>query len=590
MRTAAEPIYRRALLTWILAAGLAQLAAGAGVSAQTSDKSAGPATKPTTGRARDAAIGRMEEFYAKIYGEPLDSAERLPRELAIVSLSRIDAEPVTERLLSVFKTKDRDPVVQYLAWEALHARHATLSPEQRARWVAGGLKAAAAGAFPGATAAPLLLALAEHDPAAFGNEPTQFAARVVQENDLAEPSGKATLDALRQLLAAWHEPRIARGLIKQLNKSPALAPRIDHVLRGLPGAPPEGEDARKAWNAAAGQIARLSPAAAGELKPYTGKSTAFGPPERITDPADRRWRAELEIAKLAVSDFDLVWCIDSTGSMNDENQLVAQETGLVLRVFALVSRRARCGTIYFRHETDAKLMQSCCERAKGNPQWYQVKGHPLTPRGPELMAQMSAERIPAPDPRTEGNVHPGCAFHAALAAAMDRMPWSKDAAARKAIVLVGDSHVTPGSEAACEKLVADAKRRGFQVHALAKGGAARSWNELVQGGGGAVFPFRTAEDEMPAGPPADLPDDAPFRRRRQMMMEVRAAELDPHAVFGRIAATVIRDAVAPPYRDRVDPLVTILLPYAQAAALAERNAGGAGPRDSSDTVTARTKR
>ena len=225
MRTAAEPISRRALLTYTFVATLAQLAAGTGVSARAADKSAGPATQPTTSRARDAAIGRMEEFYAKIYGEPLDSAERLPREIAIVSLSRIDAEPITERLLSVFKAKDREPVVQYLAWEALHARHATLSAEQRSRWVAGGLKAAAAGAFPGATAAPLLLALAEQDPAAFGNEPTQFAVRVVQENDLAEPSGKATLDALRQLIAAWHEPRIPRGLIKQLNKSPALARR-----------------------------------------------------------------------------------------------------------------------------------------------------------------------------------------------------------------------------------------------------------------------------------------------------------------------------------------------------------------------------
>ena len=72
---------------------------------------------------------------------------------------------------------------------------------------------------------------------------------------------------------------------------------------------------------------------------------------------------------------------------------------------------------------------------------------------------MAAERIPAPDPQDEGNVHPGCAFHAALSAAMDRMPWSKDAAARKAIVLVGDSFVTPGSEAACTRCVADAKRR-----------------------------------------------------------------------------------------------------------------------------------
>ena len=49
---------------------------------------------------------------------------------------------MTERLLEAFKAKDRDPVIQYLAWEALHARHASLSPDQRRRWATGGLKAA----------------------------------------------------------------------------------------------------------------------------------------------------------------------------------------------------------------------------------------------------------------------------------------------------------------------------------------------------------------------------------------------------------------------------------------------------------------
>ena len=33
-------------------------------------------------------------------------------------------------------------------------------------------------------------------------------------------------------------------------------------------------------------------------------------------------------------------------------------------------------------------------------------------------------------------------------------------------------------------------------------------------------------------------------------------------VFGKVAATVIRESVTPPYRDRVDPLVKILLGYA----------------------------
>ena len=534
-----------------------------------------PTTKPTTSPARDAAIRKLEEFYAKTYGEPLASTERLPREIAIVSLSRIDAPPITERLFDVFSAKGKvkaDPIVQYLAWEALHARHASLSAEQRRRWVTAGLKAANAGAFPEATAAPLLLALAEFEPTALEAEPTGLALRVVRESDLEEPTGKAALDALRHLVAAWHDPRMVRALVKELNKSktPAVPARVNHVLRGLPDAPPEGADPKKAWNGASGAVAKLKVATKDELKPYAGKSAAFPPAERITDPNDRRWRAELEIAKLAVSDFDLAWCIDSTGSMNDENQLVAQETGVVLRVFALVSKRARCGTIYMRHETDAALMDACCERAKANPAWYQVKGYPLTTDAAGLSATMAAERIPVPDPMREGNVHPGTAFHGALTAAMERMPWSKDPTARRAIVLVGDSRVTAGSEDACTKLVATAKQRGFQVHALVKGGAMRTWEPFIDAGGGETFAFRTS-DEMP-----DLPADAPFRARRRMMMEARAEEMDPQTVFGEVAATVIRGSVTPAYHDRVDPLVKVLLAYARAAARAERNAGTTG--------------
>jgi hypothetical protein len=71
-------------------------------------------------------------------------------------------------------------------------------------------------------------------------------------------------------------------------------------------------------------------------------------------------------------------------------------------------------------------------------------------------------------------------------------------------------------------------------------------------------------------------------------MEARAEELDPHAVFGRVASAVIRDAVTPPYRDRVDPLVKVLLAYAEAAAVAERNATTLSSRRTTGDSTART--
>ena len=159
MRTAAKPISRRALLTWTFIVALTQLAA-AGISARAADGSAGPATKLTTSRTRDAAIGRMEEFYAKIYGEPLDSAERLPREIAIVSLSRIDAAPITERLLDGLQGEGPG-TGRAVPGVGGAARPARVALARAAPPVGGGgAQGGGGGAFPGATATPLLLALA----------------------------------------------------------------------------------------------------------------------------------------------------------------------------------------------------------------------------------------------------------------------------------------------------------------------------------------------------------------------------------------------------------------------------------------------
>src|SRR5206468_4074675 len=114
---------------------------------------------------------------------------------------------------------------------------------------------------------------------------------------------------------------------------PELAERIDYVLRGLPTPPASGTDPKKmtgVWSAWV-ESSKLKVATPEELHRYTGKADAFPKPVHITDPNDRKWYKELEIGKCTVSDFDLVWCIDSTGSMNETNQEVAAETGVVVR-------------------------------------------------------------------------------------------------------------------------------------------------------------------------------------------------------------------------------------------------------------------
>src|SRR6185436_15123586 len=115
-----------------------------------------PSAPTTQSAAREKDIRAMEAYYARIYGEPLKSTERLPREIAIISLSRVLAPETTDKLLSVFDNKGFDPVIGYLAWEALHARQSTLADDQRMEWFKGGLLTAGAGGFPGSSVTPLL--------------------------------------------------------------------------------------------------------------------------------------------------------------------------------------------------------------------------------------------------------------------------------------------------------------------------------------------------------------------------------------------------------------------------------------------------
>jgi hypothetical protein len=484
-------------------------------------------------------IRRLDEHYAKIYAEPMASKDRLPKLIAIMSLSRIDA-PAINGVLHDAMQREKDSIVVYLAWEALHARHASLSDAQRRRWVRAGLDTAIQGGFPGSTVEPLLRALAEHSAVVLESAPQRLALRVLHENSLDEEPGRATLDALRDLVTAWHDPVMVRFLINEM-KQKDLADRIDYVLSDLPNPPKEIPASEAAWNKWL-LNAKLQVAEASSLSPYKGSSTVFPTPAKITDPSDRRWKAELEVGALTVTDFDLVWGIDSTGSMNDVNQLVAKETGRIMRVCSLISRKARCGVVYFRHETEAKLMKPCCTTVStaGNPKWYLVKPYLLTDDSPKLVKTMAAEPIPPPNKIVEGNMHPGGAVNAALRAAIGEMPWSKDKNARRVILLVGDSMITPDTETETATLATDAKKHGYLIHALLDGNQP-TWNPVLQAAGGKILYFNNAPNNVPPAP----------------------------SVFTQLAIEVIRGSVSKDYHDRVDPLVKILVRYAAAMEAAE---------------------
>ena len=505
-----------------------------------------PATQPASRPAKQAArIASLEEYYARVYGEPLKLPDRLPKEIAILSLSRIHALSTTMKLMEVFQGAEKDPIVMYLAWEAIHHRVADLTREQRRRWCAGGLKSAAQGGFPGVTAIPLLRALVEHDPVEFENQPALFAEHVLNENSLEVTDQKETLTALRNLITVWHDPSLIR-VIAALAVKPELAPRVDYVLRGLPNPPAEETEPPKIAAVWQGWLGTHKPRSAtnNELNPYTGRATVFQPPTIITDPDDPRWRAELEIGKLKVTDFDLVWAIDSTGSMAGLNQMVAAQTGVVIRVAGLVSRQARVGTVYARHETDKLVQAACCKRAMTKPgTWYAAKCYPLTTDVRKLVQTMQAERIPGPDSDVEANTHKDTPVLAFIQNAAAENPWSKDKSSLRVIVLVGDKPPTPGTEMLVARYSAECKAAGYMLFGLTNPTTMDSWAKLMK--------------------PGDI-----------TLISTKVSKKDENVPFEQVLRTVLRRAVDSKYQDRVDPLIDIWIDYAKAMGEADKSRPG----------------
>ena len=89
-------------------------------------------------------IQKVIGHYIEMYDKHLRSPAWVTRAMAVISLAKIDAPQIAERLLDV-AAKDRDAKVSVYAWEALHARAASLSDQRRVQWLAAGCRLAQRG-------------------------------------------------------------------------------------------------------------------------------------------------------------------------------------------------------------------------------------------------------------------------------------------------------------------------------------------------------------------------------------------------------------------------------------------------------------
>ena len=369
------------------------------------------------------------DHYAGMYGKHLGSRDPFVRALAVTALGLAEAKQTTEKLLSVV-WEERNPIVQLIAWETLHARTRSLDAKQYELWVEGGLNAALKGVFRGDLRVGLIKAMASYGPGGFKGKCGRVAKYLKGMCRAGSPHDTKTLAALKDL----------------------------------------------GWDG--------KPAAKGGERKYRGLSKFIAPGTVITDPNDRRWINEMELGDLTIQDFDLCFVIDCTGSMLAPMQWVARDVGKMMRVFEFISRRPRIGVVYFRHEVDKRLMAPCCAKFKMNKpgEMFATRFYTLTSSVSTLSGRMLKV-----DPRAGNYLHPGGAVHGGLYTALKKQPWSTGAKSRKAIVLIGDSPVTPkaaGALPAARKLAADMHKRGFVIHGILLKDLP-SYASVVKAGGGA---------------------------------------------------------------------------------------------------------
>ena len=589
-------------------------AVGGGTSGSASPATVGPATAPAyVPTARDLeTIAEMERYYAKLYARPLEveANARLAHLIAVGSLARIDAATTADKLLLIANRGKVDPRVAQAAWEALAARYPSLMAGERAEWLDAGLSIADAGGFPGDSAGPLLAALATRPPGAGGGaaggaaesagkedgKPSGKAAikavrtpernakavdalllRVAEENDPAVEQGRRTLDAAADTLARWADKEVVGRLVRQMGRSVPLSKRIDRMLRRLPNPPAEAGDRPAAvwakWLATAdlgkpAELARASdsakaadPGKRGEsasTKPatapagYAGDNSFFVKPDRIVNPKDPKWSAEIELPKLQLAEVNVAFCVDATGSMAESNAYVTAYLEMAVKSLGVISPTIKAGAIYYRHENVKAFMVDCCKTAatqKGN---FLVKGMPLTADIPGLVKQMQAQRIEGPSGHDAG----GGAYLSAMTSAAELLGPPRKGVARVAII-IGDTFVTHGSEKGIVEAAKLAKEAGLivvfvvrdQRAAMSVKGAsnAASGHDAIVylpdlgkfkgGGGGVGGGVVGGGGAAMSGPSA-----------------TEAAEGFVTTAFGRAAERAVTAMVSKGYADRVPPL------------------------------------
>ncbi len=442
-------------------------------------------TQPSTAEADrgDAMTERFINYYLQMYVKHLKSKDWMARAMAVISLARIDDLRTAEKLIEVMEG-DKARIVRVYAWEALHARQDRLTPEQRGKWVEAAFKLADKNCFRGDLRLGLVGLMNAGGPT---DRNKRLFMEIFRDTNSLNPADIRTLLAMGDALKKWQSPDLIKGLIKsmsdlncayraelilhkvhsgiRLTYDPKLTrtvgarhafirARMKRKQRNLTGKQRWELDMerQRRWVETQRQWVRwFKRANLNEIKPdpdqsnpYRGLSTIMPRGEKITPANIAKWRKDLELKRFRLDALEVVFAVDSTGSMSPAIRWIKHDVIKMMRAFELISHEPRIGVILYRDYGDK----------------YVVGSLPLL--GKEKAGALARALRSA---SAEGGGDIPEAIYEALSAAV-RVNWSKSSYAHKMIVLVGDAPPHKNNLGKIKKLVTSTAKRRFKFHCV----------------------------------------------------------------------------------------------------------------------------
>jgi hypothetical protein len=507
-----------------------------------------------TAEPQSPRVKRIIGVFYRTYDKHLKSPDWIKRAMAVISLSRLDDDGVTKRLMDVL-TKDSDKYVRVFAWAALLERNDWLTPEQRRKWLIQGVDLALKRKIIHGKLRPALLrAIAQQGPTPVNLKLFRY---FFSNTNLLAPADVETIQQLRELLRRWKSKQMI-GEIKDMIETmqdPSLAYRAEYVLRGLGTNLKTANDLHRNGKELVPQWKQLQkdyiewlkntdlPNYKFEKKPLEAiAGIGLLPGPMVLNPDDSSWRKDLELPSLRVDQLDVAIVMDSTGSMKPAIDWIKRDVIRIMRAMKLISREPAIGVTLYRDEGEE----------------YVARVHKLT------SSAKSLGRAIAGASAIGGGDFPE-AVYAALYDTLKKQDWPKQSFGHKVVVLVADAPPHRQNMDKIKKLITTEAENGFRFYCLkiknpdydkatAAAGAhnrniplepGKAMDEIAKWGEGnsvQVEFYEQLQGDMIPGTVVFVPTPA--------------AGQSP---YQQLVAAIFRGMVTEAYRDRVDPFICVLL-------------------------------